>query len=417
MNNIVSIENISKFYRLYDRPIDRLKELLWIGKKTFHKKFWVLKNISFDIKKGEVFGIIGMNGAGKTTLLQILSEILPPSEGEVSVRGNVLSLIELGSGINFEFTGRENIIQYGLVLGQAKKYLEKNIDKAIDFADIGHFIDHPVKTYSTGMVMRLAFSVITICRPDILFVDEIISVGDMNFRMKCLNWIDDFISNGGTLCIVSHDIHLISNKCGKVLYLKNGKTEKIGAPLEVVNSYRYDCFNAHPETVEDDIKISTDDLKKGYIAKNIKRKGNLKAFLTKTLINGKPIGSEIFIEQGEPITLDMEAVFTKNFKNYSFCFTLLTHNGCDIFSVSSGLTKTPHPEIIPNKPMCCTITVEQTLQPGTYFILSGLADVPSQSTAELFDIIEVYTKIIVTGISEMYGYISFPYSIDFSEPS
>jgi teichoic acid transport system ATP-binding protein len=203
MNELaISVKDISKRYEIYERPVDRLKQSLFRGKRQFYKEVWALKDVFFDLPKGEVIGIIGMNGAGKSTLLQILAGILHPTSGEVIVRGNVMSLLELGSGFNPEFTGRENIYYYGMLMGQAKRQIETNINRIIDFADISDFIDQPIKTYSSGMVMRLAFSVITNSSPDILLVDEVMSVGDINFQMKCMRWMDSFRTQGGTICIV-----------------------------------------------------------------------------------------------------------------------------------------------------------------------------------------------------------------------
>lgn len=224
MNELaISVKDISKRYEIYEKPIDRLKQSLFRGKRQFYKEVWALKDVSFDLPKGKVLGIIGMNGAGKSTLLQTLAGILHPSSGEIIVRGNVMSLLELGSGFNPEFTGRENIYYYGMLMGQAKKQIETNINRIIGFADIGNFIDQPIKTYSSGMVMRLAFSVITNSSPDILLIDEIMAIGDINFQMKCMRWMDNFRKDGGTICMVSHDLNLIANKCDHVILLKNGR--------------------------------------------------------------------------------------------------------------------------------------------------------------------------------------------------
>lgn len=413
MENIISVKNVSKLYRIYNRPIDRLKQALLRDKKQFYKPVWALKDISFDIAKGEVFGIIGMNGAGKTTLLQILAGILEPTEGEVKIKHKTLNLIELGSGMDLEYSGIDNILQYGLVLGQSKKHIESNIDKAVKFADIGDFINQPLKTYSTGMIMRLAFSVITICNPDILLIDEIISVGDINFRMKCFKWLEDFIKNGGTVCIVSHDIHLIANKCDRVAFLRNGKLDLIGKPFEVIEHFKHESVESYPDHELPAKALPKSDSSRGIIPSDTPRKGNKKALITKCLINNKEFGEHVLLGVRDPIVIDIEAVFYQKFKHYSFSFAVITPNGIDLFAISSSLTDTKHPELIPYKPIRCLITVNHNLQHGEYLIKLGLGDVPGKLTAERLDVIEGYTKIIVTGTSETYGYITFPYEIEF----
>ena len=415
MEPIISVKSISKLYRIYHRPIDRLKQAIWRGKKQFYTPVWALKDISFDIKKGEVFGIIGMNGAGKTTLLQILAGILNPTIGKITTNGKILNLIELGSGINFEYSGRENILQYGLILGQSKKHIEAHMEEAIEFADIGDFIDQPIKTYSTGMIMRLAFSVITICKCDILLVDEIIGVGDMNFRMKCFNWLDSFINKGGTLCIVSHDVSLIANQCHRVAFLNQGKLVAIGNPRDVIETFKHDSINSHHKIGFLNKHISESNIENGKIPLDTPRKGNKKGLITRFLINQKELGEHIVLDINEPITIEIEAVFHNKFKNYSFCFALITSNGIDIFSISSALTDTKHPELIPDKPVTCSITVNQNLQPGEYFIKPAITDVRGTTTAELLDVLESYAKIIVTGNTNTYGFVEFPHSIKFYE--
>lgn len=425
-------------YRIYHRPFDRLKQAFVHGKRQYYTPVWALKDISFDVENGEVFGIIGLNGAGKTTLLQVLAGILEPTGGQVEVHGRTLNLIELGSGMDYEETGRQNIVQYGLILGQTRKHIESHIGEAVAFADIGDFIDQPLKTYSAGMIMRVAFSVITICQPDILLVDEVISVGDMNFRMKCLNWLDAFIKNGGTVCMVSHDINLIANKCDRVAYLNNGMIRQIGDPFDVIQSFRYDVSpqeSAERPTVHDSAGVSLKDADAdakivssarcshirqlqqsdaGRIPSDVPRKGTAKGRITKVLVNGQPLGSRIIVGHNEPIVMAMEAVFFEKFEHYSFGCLIGTSNGADIFALSSGLTQVEHPVMRPDTPVACSLTLHHALQPGEYFLQAGIADVPSKSTVELLDVLEVYATILVTGDTPTYGLVEFPYSIEFA---
>ncbi len=414
MNDLaVSVKGISKRYEIYEKPVDRLKQSLFRGRKQFYKEFWALKDISFDLPKGRVLGIIGMNGAGKSTLLQILARILQPTSGEVTVEGNVMSLLELGSGFNPEFTGRENIYYYGMLMGQTRKQIETNIDKIIAFADIGDFIDQPIKTYSAGMIMRLAFSVITNSSPDILLVDEVMSVGDIRFRMKCMRWMDNFRTQGGTICLVSHDLNLIANKCDHVILLKNGRIKQSGLPLEVVQKFRYEVFECKPQVERILIKEQPTTEQKGAIAPTTTRKGNKKALITKALINGIDLGKDVFLNQDELIEVEIEAVFSEHFKDYSFGLIIVTSKGADIFGISSGLTEVPHPTITPNEPVSCVIKIEQNLQPGEYYLQVGIANVQTKEIAELLDVIDIHSKLTVLGTCQHYGIVEFPCKISF----
>ncbi|WP_379147306.1 ABC transporter ATP-binding protein [Paenibacillus sp. sgz500992] len=220
MNDIsIDIKNVSKVYKLYDKPIDRLKESLSISKKSYHRDFHALKDISFEVKKGETVGIIGKNGSGKSTLLKIITGVLSQSSGEVTVNGRVSALLELGAGFNLEFTGIQNIYLNGTMMGYSSAEVEKKIPAIIEFADIGDFINQPVKTYSSGMFARLAFAVAINVEPDILIVDEALSVGDIFFQNKCFKKFDELKEKNTTIIFVSHDIGSIRQMCSRVLWL------------------------------------------------------------------------------------------------------------------------------------------------------------------------------------------------------
>lgn len=231
----IEAKNISKVYKLYDSPSARLKE--FVLKKELHTKFIALDNISFTIKKGETFGIIGENGAGKSTLLKILSGTLSPTSGQLKIDGRISSLLELGSGFHPEFTGIDNIFFYGSLLGIDKPTMQKKADGIIKFSELGNFINYPIKTYSSGMFVRLAFSVATAVDPDILIIDEVLSVGDLHFQKKSTDKILSFKEKKKTIIFCSHTMYHIARLCDKVLWLKNGKIEMEGKPLEVIQAY------------------------------------------------------------------------------------------------------------------------------------------------------------------------------------
>ena len=236
---ILSVKRIGKRYELYEKPEHRLLQMLCMGKKNFFKEFWALKEISFEIHRGESVGIIGRNGAGKSTLLQIITGTLPATRGKVWKKDGlkIAALLQLGSGFNPEFTGRENVYLNASILGLGKKTIDERYQEIIDFADIGPFIDQPVKKYSSGMKMRLAFAVQIMVEPDVLIVDEALSVGDAFFKQKCIHRLRKLKENGCSLLFVSHSMESVRAFCEKAVYLKNGELQAFGDAEQVCNLY------------------------------------------------------------------------------------------------------------------------------------------------------------------------------------
>lgn len=222
-DNIINIKDLNKQYKLYNNPKDRVKEVFGIGNKQYHTKFEALKDITFDVMRGETVGIIGRNGAGKSTLLKIITGVLTPTSGDVNINGKISALLELGAGFNQEYTGLQNIFLNGRMMGYSKREMDKKVDLIIEFAEIGEFIHQPVKTYSSGMFARLAFAVAINVEPDILIVDEALSVGDLFFQNKCFRKFDELKEKGITILFVSHDIASVRQMCSRVLWLETGK--------------------------------------------------------------------------------------------------------------------------------------------------------------------------------------------------
>ncbi|WP_175966861.1 ABC transporter ATP-binding protein [Burkholderia sp. BCC0322] len=239
-NAVISVTNLGKCYQLYAKPSDRLKQMLFGRFKRYYTEFWALRDVSFDVRRGETIGIIGRNGAGKSTLLQMLSGVLQQSVGQSEVRGRVCALLELGAGFNPEFTGRENAILTGAIYGISSQQMEAKLREIEAFADIGDHIDQPVKHYSSGMYARLAFSVAIHVDPEILIVDEILAVGDALFQRKCMNKFYEFRDRGCTVLFVTHDAYQIKSTCQRALYLKNGRQVVFGDATEVVDRYLQD---------------------------------------------------------------------------------------------------------------------------------------------------------------------------------
>lgn len=236
---MIKANNISMRYLMTHDRIQSIKEYIvqLIRGKIKYEEFWALKNVSFEIEKGEVIGIIGHNGAGKSTLLKVISGILKPSEGEIEVRGNIVPMLELGSGFDFDLTGRENIFLNGAILGYTEKYLKEKYDEIVAFSELGKFVDVPIRNYSSGMVMRLAFSVAAIVQPEILIVDEILAVGDADFQQKSKNRMLELMSGGTTVLFVSHSLEQIREMCDRVIWLEHGEVKAIGKTEEICNAY------------------------------------------------------------------------------------------------------------------------------------------------------------------------------------
>ena len=237
---IVSLDNVSMHFNMSGEKLDSLKEyfIKLLKRQLFFKKYVALENISFKICRGDVFGIVGLNGSGKSTTLKVISGILKPTKGKVSVKGTIAPLMELGAGFDLELTARENIYLNGAVLGHSKKIMKEKFDDIVEFSEMQNFLDVPMKNYSSGMVARIAFSIATMVRPEILIVDEILAVGDFQFQEKCNKRIEEMMESGTTIILVSHSIEQIEALCNKVMWLEKGKIRMIGGVDEVCSAYK-----------------------------------------------------------------------------------------------------------------------------------------------------------------------------------
>lgn len=233
---VISIRGVGKSYRMYESPAHRLWQGLFGKRKRFFRDFWALRGVSLDVCRGETMGIVGRNGSGKSTLLQMIAGTLTPTEGEIAINGRVAALLELGSGFNPEFTGRENVYLNAAILGLKREQVEARLQSILEFADIGEFIDQPVRSYSSGMSVRLAFAVIVHVDADVLIIDEALSVGDAFFSQKCMRFLRDF-QKRGTLLFVSHDAAAVTNLCARAVWLENGIARMVGASQDVIEAY------------------------------------------------------------------------------------------------------------------------------------------------------------------------------------
>ena len=235
--NVINVNDVTKIYKLYDNSMNRFKEAIHPFHKLYSKPFYALKNISFQIAKGETVGIIGTNGSGKSTILKIITGVIQPSEGSIDVQGKISALLELGAGFDMDYSGIENIYMNGAVLGFSKEEMDRKKDEILEFADIGSFVYQPVKTYSSGMLVRLAFALAINVEPEILIIDEALAVGDAFFQAKCFDKLESIKASGTTILFVSHDIVSVKKLCSRAIWLEKGYLREIGEAKSVCEKY------------------------------------------------------------------------------------------------------------------------------------------------------------------------------------
>ena len=334
MENIaLSVKNLTKVYSLYDKPIDRLKEAIF-SFKSYHKDFYALDGISFDVKKGESLGIIGVNGSGKSTLLKIITGVLKETKGSVKVNGKIAALLELGAGFNMEYTGIENIYLNGSMMGFSKKEMNEKLTKIIEFADIGDFINRPVKQYSSGMFVRLAFALSVAVDPEILIVDEALSVGDIFFQSKCYKRMDELKEKGTTIIMVTHDLGAVIKYCDKTLVLNSGKQIAIGNPHDMVDTYKKILAGRF------NVSDLSDDMK-GNMALNQDANvyGDDKAeIIDYGIIDNKGEYTNVVLK-GEEFTIKEKIKIKDKIENPIFTFTIKDKRGTDLTGTNTMIEK------------------------------------------------------------------------------
>ena len=331
----ITVEDVSKRYELYDKPRDQLKQFILPRiqhhmrqpQKQYFREFWALKDVSFNVKRGESFGIVGRNGSGKSTLLQIITGTLSPTTGEVSTKGRVAALLELGSGFNPEFTGRDNIYMNGALLGFDREQIDQKFDAIAAFADIGDHLDQPTKTYSSGMVVRLAIAVQTQVEPDILIIDEALAVGDALFQKRCYRQIEKLLNNGCTLLFVSHDQEIVRTLTSRAVFLNTGLAVKYGATTDVLFAYR-EFLQQQEEAAFLDLQQRT---KQELLPKTAKKSyGNRDVEIMSVDILAADMSRQSVFYAGDHITIAIECVCHTNIENLNIAFRILTKEGVKV---------------------------------------------------------------------------------------
>jgi lipopolysaccharide transport system ATP-binding protein len=333
-NTAISVKHLTKIYKLYDRPIDRLKESLHPLNKKYHKEFYALNDVSFEIQRGETVGIIGKNGAGKSTLLKIITGVLTPTSGSVHVHGRIASLLELGAGFNPEYTGIENIYFQGSLMGYTRDEMESKIDDIIAFADIGDFVYQSVKMYSSGMFARLAFAVAINVDPDILIVDEVLSVGDMFFQAKALSKMKALINNSNTTVLfVSHDMATVKALCENAVLINHGKMELYAEASEVAERYFAEKFEIKEDIVNQDMHTSRQsDYSNEEFQKTsaFQRIQNRKAAFTNVLLLDKNLKPIHIAQFGKTAIIRYYVEIFEDIHNLTFAFHIRDRNGVEL---------------------------------------------------------------------------------------
>ncbi|MEK6280514.1 MAG: ABC transporter ATP-binding protein [Acidobacteriota bacterium] len=345
MVKALQVERVSKVYRIYERPNDRLVEMLTRGHWKRHREFWALHEISFEVEPGTTTGIIGPNGSGKSTLLQVITGTLEPTHGSVYHEGRIAALLELGAGFNPEFTGIENIYLNTALLGFTRSETEARLPEIQRFAEIGDFIKQPVKTYSSGMYIRLAFAIAVSADPQILIVDEALAVGDAVFQHRCLRRIKEMQESGVTILFVSHDPHAIRALCTRALLLNNGRVEADGAPSDVLNRYqklimsREAAYEAlRPETSEaselDEFSLAEENLKLLHYSY---RHGDGSAEILSVDLMDDARRPVEFVETGEPALVRIRARFQRDVSNPIVGFLIRNHHGIHVYGTNTDI--------------------------------------------------------------------------------
>lgn len=400
----VVVEHVSRKYALYDRPLDRLKELLL--RRPYHRDFWALRDVSFTVPRGETLGIIGQNGSGKSTLLQLLAGVLQPTSGRVTVRGRVAALLELGAGFNPEFTGRENVFLNGAILGIPEAEMRERFEAIAAFAEIGDFIDQPVKTYSSGMFVRLAFATAINVDPDVLLIDEALAVGDEMFQRRCFRRLEELQQAGTTILLVSHDTLAIKSVCSQALLLDGGQVLAQGDPNHVVNLYhrllaeREEAYlrwlrghhregvpaAAAPAPQEDAVAaeppVAPDPLWPAAPGDTVERREfrygdrSTAEIIDYVLLNAAGEPARV-IESGERCTIRVTIAFYKPVQEPVIGMLVRTTAGIEVYGTNTWYANIPVPPQQPGDVLTAEFTQELWLGAGSYFVQLGIAELTS----------------------------------------
>ena len=379
--NAITVKDVTKVYRLYDKPIDRLKESLSPTHKSYHKDFYALNGLSFNVEKGQTVGIIGTNGSGKSTILKIITGVLTPTTGQVDVEGKISALLELGAGFNMDYTGIENIYMNGTMMGYSRKEMDEKLQDILDFADIGDFVYQPVKTYSSGMFVRLAFSVAINIDPEILIVDEALSVGDVFFQAKCYHKFEEFKKMGKTIIFVSHDLSSVSKYCDRVVLLNQGIKLGEGSPKEMIDDYKRVLVGQYelPESKSESSLLNDEQIQVAVQKKAAKDSssklleyGTKEAVIEEFYMTDDQGTQSNAIIKGSEFTIHMKVRFMADLPAPIFAFSIKTAKGTEITGTNTMFEKAFLEPVKSGMVKDVTFTQKMSLQGGEYLLSFGV---------------------------------------------
>lgn len=414
--NAIEVKDLSKIYKLYDRPKDRVLEALKLTRKKRHTEHYALRNVDINIKKGETVGIIGTNGSGKSTILKIITGVLNPTLGEVKVNGRISALLELGAGFNMEYTGLENIYLNGTMMGFSNKEIDDKLQAILDFADIGEFVHQPVKTYSSGMFVRLAFAVAINIEPEILIVDEALSVGDVFFQAKCYHKFEEFKEMGKTILFVSHDLSSIARYCDRVILLNQGRKLGEGSAKEMIDIYKQVLVGQYqPDFSEDENLLQDEEVKKAAAIASIDGNDNSEGIDTTNSIkpgenpdsleygSKKAIITDYYVIdeygkvsnaviKGTEFTIHMKVEFLEDVEAPIFAFTFKNVKGTEITGTNTMFEKAFLASCKKGDKKDISFTQKMDLQGGEYLMSFGVTGYESDTFTvyhRLYDILNI----------------------------
>jgi lipopolysaccharide transport system ATP-binding protein len=430
---VITVKNLSKSYHIYDQPRDRLKQFLLprmrsiagLASKQYYRDFWALKNISFEVRRGETIGVLGRNGSGKSTLLQMISGTLTPSTGEIAIGGRLTALLELGAGFNPEFSGRENVFLNAAIFGLPREQIERKFEEIAAFADIGEFIEQPVKTYSSGMYARLAFAVATALEPEILVVDEILSVGDVFFQSRCMRKLDEFRERGGTVFFVTHDTFSVERICTRAIVLDKGNMVFEGAVADAVNVYykmsRDEPLVASPPAVAhsasaegaadaacalpeaDPIPVRRDHVV-----------GDGSAYIDAVYVLSERGESRLNFALGDWITVKLHVQFHADLDQVDFGVGIRDRSGTLIGGAHSFYSRNSLGPVRAGERRVLTARIKADLIPAEYLLIAGLARHDTMdSWQECYGLYD-FAAITVNGNREFWGAVRLPSEVEAS---
>lgn len=407
-DRVILVDQLSKCYEIYEKPVDRIKQAIWGGRKSYFREFWALKDVSFEVLQGQTLGIIGPNGSGKSTLLEIISGTLSPTSGSTTVVGRVAALLELGAGFNPEFSGKENVYMNAAIMGLSKSETDARYGDILNFSEIEAFINQPIKTYSSGMYIRLAFSVAINMNPDVLVVDEALSVGDARFQNKCFRKFHELKESGKTILFVTHSNELVNAHCDKAIFLANGRVRDIGEPRKVVHSYMDFLFGGKQSVLyreaddakairfgstpsaNEPAKLNMDPAVDGCVARRSYnpseyRWGSQRAKIIDYLVKCAGEIDPPVCNQGEQIEVIAIVYFREQIEHLIYGITVKTVDGITVYGTN---TRNKGIDVsVKNKGDYATLSflIDAYLIPGIYFVSLGVATDDSETDHRAVD--------------------------------